>query len=160
MHQQLSDDHVSLPWNSAILLGSRGFDVPKLSQKLESLNAAKSLEAIEPVWETDIEVTVFLREKTTISIAHAKFHRLTTLSAAYTSYSYSSEVNDDNLQGFLSNERENTLLAAIEQSRKNVSSLSYPPTSSPSLCVCCRRLQRQSGASGCAVRGSGRRRRR
>ncbi|CAI8034729.1 Nuclear pore complex protein Nup93 [Geodia barretti] len=61
---------------AAILLGSRGFDVPKLSQKLESLNAAKSLEAIEPVWETDIE-------------------------------------------GFLSNERENTLLAAIEQSRKN-----------------------------------------
>jgi uncharacterized membrane protein len=45
---------------AAILLGSRGFDVPKLSQKLESLNAAKSLEAIEPVWETDIEVTVFL----------------------------------------------------------------------------------------------------
>ena len=40
----------------AILLGSRGFDVPKVSQKLESLNTAKSLEAIEPVWETDIEV--------------------------------------------------------------------------------------------------------
>ena len=42
----------------AILLGSRGFDVPKLSQKLETLNAAKTLEAIEPVWETDIEVGV------------------------------------------------------------------------------------------------------
>lgn len=40
----------------SILLGSRGFDVPKLSQKLESLNAAKTLEPIEPVWETDIEV--------------------------------------------------------------------------------------------------------
>lgn len=63
---------------SAILLGSRGFDVPKLSQKLESLNAAKTLEPIEPVWETDI-------------------------------------------QGFLRNERENTLLAIIEESRKNVS---------------------------------------
>lgn len=62
----------------AILLGSRGFDVPKLSQKLESLNAAKTLEPIEPVWETDI-------------------------------------------QGFLKNERENTLLAIIEESRKNVS---------------------------------------
>ena len=62
---------------SAILLGSRGFDVPKLSQKLESLNAAKTLEPIEPVWETDI-------------------------------------------QGFLRNERENTLLAIIEESRKNV----------------------------------------
>ena len=63
---------------SAILLGSRGFDVPKISQKLESLNAAKTLEPIEPVWETDI-------------------------------------------QGFLRNERENTLLAIIEESRKNVS---------------------------------------
>jgi nuclear pore complex protein Nup93 len=61
----------------AILLGSQGFDVPRLSQKLESLNAAKTLEPIEPVWETDI-------------------------------------------QGFLRNERENTLLAIIEESRKNV----------------------------------------
>lgn len=62
----------------AILLGSQGFDVPRLSQKLESLNAVKTLEPIEPVWETDI-------------------------------------------QGFLRNERENTLLAIIEESRKNVS---------------------------------------
>lgn len=61
----------------AILLGSQGFDVPRLSQKLESLNAVKTLEPIEPVWETDI-------------------------------------------QGFLRNERENTLLAIIEESRKNV----------------------------------------
>lgn len=51
--------------------------MPKLSQKLDSLNAAKTLEPIEPVWETDI-------------------------------------------QGFLRNERENTLLAIIEESRKNV----------------------------------------
>ncbi len=41
---------------SSILLGSRGFDVPKLSQKLESLNAARTLEPLEPTWETDIEV--------------------------------------------------------------------------------------------------------
>ena len=61
------------------MLGSQGFDVPRLSQKLESLNAVKTLEPIEPVWETDI-------------------------------------------QGFLRNERENTLLAIIEESRKNVSS--------------------------------------
>ena len=63
---------------SAILLGSRGFDVPKLSQKLDNLSAVKTLEPIEPVWDTDI-------------------------------------------QGFLRNERENTLLAIIEESRKNVS---------------------------------------
>ena len=43
---------------SSILLGSRGFDVPKLSHKLESLNAAKTLEPIEPVWEADIQVCV------------------------------------------------------------------------------------------------------
>ena len=61
-------------------MGSQGFDVPRLSQKLESLNAVKTLEPIEPVWETDI-------------------------------------------QGFLRNERENTLLAIIEESRKNVSYL-------------------------------------
>ena len=59
------------------MLGSQGFDVPRLSQKLDSLNAVKTLEPIEPVWETDI-------------------------------------------QGFLRNERENTLLAIIEESRKNV----------------------------------------
>jgi len=42
---------------SSILLGSRGFDLPKLSQKLETLNAAKTFEPIEPIWETDIEVS-------------------------------------------------------------------------------------------------------
>ncbi len=41
---------------SSILLGSRRFDVPKLSQKLENLNAARTLEPLEPTWETDIEV--------------------------------------------------------------------------------------------------------
>ncbi len=51
--------------------------MPKISQKLESLNTAKTLEPIEPVWETDV-------------------------------------------QGFLKNERENTLLAIIEETRKNV----------------------------------------
>ena len=74
MHITTNNYHLT---SRAILLGSRGFDVPKLSQKLESLNAAKTLEPIEPVWETDI-------------------------------------------QGFLRNERENTLLAIIEESRKNV----------------------------------------
>ena len=61
----------------AILLGSQGFDVPRLSQKLQSMSATKALEPMEPVYETDI-------------------------------------------QGFLRNERENALLAIIEESRKNV----------------------------------------
>lgn len=43
---------------STILLSSCGFDVPRTSQRLESLNATKNLEPIEPVWETDIEVGV------------------------------------------------------------------------------------------------------
>ena len=54
--------------------------MPRISQKLESLNTVKTLEPIEPVWETDI-------------------------------------------QGFLRNEKENTLLTIIEESRKNVREL-------------------------------------
>lgn len=52
----LVGNKLSLCLCRSILLGSRGFDIPKLSQRLETLNAAKSLDAIEPVWETDIEV--------------------------------------------------------------------------------------------------------
>ena len=63
----------------SLLLGSRGYDIQKVSQKLESLSAAKTFEPLEPVRDTDI-------------------------------------------QGFLKNERENALLAAIEQARKTVSS--------------------------------------
>jgi len=61
---------------ASILLGSKGYDVPKISQKLEGLSAAKSFEPLEPVRDTDI-------------------------------------------QGFLRNERENALLAVIEQTRQN-----------------------------------------
>lgn len=31
--------------------------MPRLSQRLETLNAAKTLEPIEPIWETDIEAS-------------------------------------------------------------------------------------------------------
>ena len=63
--------------NRAILLGSQGFDVPKLSHNLEQLNAAKTFEPLEAVLETDIP-------------------------------------------GFLKNERENTILSVIEESKKQV----------------------------------------
>jgi len=53
---------------ASLLLGSRGYDVKKVSRKLEGLSSSKTFEALEPVRETDI-------------------------------------------QGFLKNERENTLLA-------------------------------------------------
>ncbi|KAK3579843.1 hypothetical protein CHS0354_015256 [Potamilus streckersoni] len=61
---------------ASILLGTKGYDIPKISQKLEGLSAAKTYEPLEPVRDTDI-------------------------------------------QGFLKNERENALLAVIEQTRRS-----------------------------------------
>ncbi|KAM7288940.1 nuclear pore complex protein Nup93 [Ixodes scapularis] len=46
---------------ASILLGSQGFDLPKVSKKLESLSAVKSFEPIEPIHETDIDS--FLRNE-------------------------------------------------------------------------------------------------
>ncbi|XP_077993570.1 nuclear pore complex protein Nup93-like [Glandiceps talaboti] len=40
---------------ASILLGSRGLDVPKISQRLESLRSATTFEPLEPVRETDIQ---------------------------------------------------------------------------------------------------------
>ncbi|XP_065827806.1 nuclear pore complex protein Nup93-like [Oscarella lobularis] len=40
---------------ASILLGARGFDVPRLSQKLDSLSAVKSFEPLSAVRDTDIE---------------------------------------------------------------------------------------------------------
>uniref|UniRef100_T1ISV4 Uncharacterized protein n=1 Tax=Strigamia maritima TaxID=126957 RepID=T1ISV4_STRMM len=40
---------------ASILLGSRGFDLPRVSMKLESLSVAKTFEPLEPVRETDIQ---------------------------------------------------------------------------------------------------------
>ncbi|GFR90684.1 nuclear pore complex protein Nup93 [Elysia marginata] len=61
---------------ASILLGSKGFALPKISDRLEGLRTATTFESLEPVRDTDI-------------------------------------------QGFLKNERENALLAVIEQTRKN-----------------------------------------
>lgn len=52
----------------SILLGTKGFDVPKISQKLEGLSAAKTFEPLEPVRDTDIQVKfkllhLFLKRK-------------------------------------------------------------------------------------------------
>lgn len=40
----------------SILLGTKGYDVPKISQKLEGLSASKTFEPLEPVKDTDIQV--------------------------------------------------------------------------------------------------------
>ena len=40
----------------SILLGTKGFDVPHLSEKLDRLNTTKTFEPLEPFRETDIQV--------------------------------------------------------------------------------------------------------
>ncbi len=42
---------------SSILLGSRGLDIFHISQRLESLSAATTFEPLEPVKDTDIQVS-------------------------------------------------------------------------------------------------------
>ncbi|KAM8720320.1 hypothetical protein ACLKA7_006375 [Drosophila subpalustris] len=60
-----------------ILLGSRGVDLPKLTQKLESLSARQSFEPLNPISDTDVE-------------------------------------------GYLKNERENAIIAVIEETNANI----------------------------------------
>ena len=55
INNMTSYEYIGL-YSSSILLSSRGYDVNKLSQRLETLNATKTLEPIEPVSHTDIEV--------------------------------------------------------------------------------------------------------
>lgn len=40
----------------SILLGSKGFDLPRLSEKLDNLSTAKTFEPLEPITDTDIQV--------------------------------------------------------------------------------------------------------
>lgn len=72
--------HIPALLHRSLLMGSRGYDIQKVSNKLEGLSATKTFDPLEPVRDTDIH-------------------------------------------GFLKNERENALLAAIEQTRKNVSKI-------------------------------------
>ncbi|XP_042895519.1 nuclear pore complex protein Nup93 [Parasteatoda tepidariorum] len=51
--QAVSKDSCDI--KASILLGSKGYDLPKISQKLESLTAARTFEPIEPIRETDIQ---------------------------------------------------------------------------------------------------------
>ena len=43
---------------SSLLLGSRGYDIRRVAQKLEGLSSAKTFEPLEPIRDTDIQVTV------------------------------------------------------------------------------------------------------
>ncbi len=40
----------------SLLLGSKGYDIQKVSQKLEGLGATKTFEPLEPIRDTDIQV--------------------------------------------------------------------------------------------------------
>jgi len=43
---------------SSLLLGSRGYDVQRASKKLEGLSSSKTFEPLDPVRDTDIQVSV------------------------------------------------------------------------------------------------------
>ena len=49
-----------ISFTRSILLGSKGYDVPKISQKLEGLSAIKTFEPLEPVRDTDIQVSTVI----------------------------------------------------------------------------------------------------
>ncbi|XP_014680771.1 PREDICTED: nuclear pore complex protein Nup93-like [Priapulus caudatus] len=46
---------------ASLLLGSKGYDMPKISQKLETLSVAKTFEPLEPV--RDVDIQAFLRNE-------------------------------------------------------------------------------------------------
>lgn len=73
---------IHVPRHSHILLGSHGIELPKISQKLESLSARKTFEPLDPISDTDI-------------------------------------------QGFLKNEKENSILSVIGEVHRNVSPLRF-----------------------------------
>ena len=53
-----------ISFDRSLLLSSKGLELPKLSQRLEALNATKTFESLEPVGATDIQVIyVFLLAK-------------------------------------------------------------------------------------------------
>ena len=46
----------------SILLGSKGFDLPRLSEKIDNLSTAKTFEPLEPIRDTDIQVLSYCQE--------------------------------------------------------------------------------------------------
>ena len=60
MKRDISSDlfYFAVLFDSSLLLSQKGVELPKLSQRLEALNAAKSFDPIEPVGDTDIQVII------------------------------------------------------------------------------------------------------
>lgn len=66
---------------SHILLGSKGIELPKISQKLESLSARKTFEPLEPIADTDVQGFLRNEKETAILSVIEEVHKNSYLSA-------------------------------------------------------------------------------
>ncbi|XP_031627562.1 nuclear pore complex protein Nup93-1-like [Contarinia nasturtii] len=64
-----------------ILLGSKGIELPKISQKLESLSARKTFEPLEPISDTDVQGFLRNEKETAILSVIEEVHKNSYLSA-------------------------------------------------------------------------------
>lgn len=55
IHSYFLLQFIPLQFNRHILLGSKGIELPKISQKLETLSARKTFEPLDPIADTDIQ---------------------------------------------------------------------------------------------------------
>lgn len=67
--------------NSHILLGSKGIELPKISQKLESLSARKTFEPLEPIADTDVQGFLRNEKETAILSVIEEVHKNSYISA-------------------------------------------------------------------------------
>lgn len=66
---------------SHILLGSKGIELPKISQKLESLSARKTFEPLEPISDTDVQGFLRNEKETAILSVIEEVHKSSYLTA-------------------------------------------------------------------------------
>lgn len=63
------------------MLGSKGIELPKISQKLESLSARKTFEPLEPIADTDVQGFLRNEKETAILSVIEEVHKNSYLSA-------------------------------------------------------------------------------
>lgn len=68
---------------SHILLGSKGIELPKISQKLELLSARKTFEPLEPIADTDVQGFLRNEKETAILSVIEEVHKNSYLSAQH-----------------------------------------------------------------------------
>lgn len=66
-----------------ILLGSKGIELPKISQKLESLSARKTFEPLEPISDTDVQGFLRNEKETAILSVIEEVHKNSYLTAQH-----------------------------------------------------------------------------